>query len=476
MRILLTALKSDRKLYSLRMIRAAKAARIIRNLKSYRKDFWFISLLVVYSILFVILQSYFKSNTFDFVVPTSYFMAFAPLTAKRNPFGTDFWVEELGGDGSVVAAYLRVSTEKQVRGMSLEVQKDKIDKMKMELNPSRIYWFVDAGISGEDFDRRKLKKILEFREKGKVDELWVTHIDRIGRECRKSLLFFLQFTEANGIIRTPDRIFTTRDLADILIYAIESFGAEAENKRRAQRANDSKLKNFKSKKWNKPLPLGYVASGNWIEKITEYDQIIRDIFNTFISCNGNVAATARIINEKYEKIFGNSLKRDRLKHLLLDPVYIGSPTFMGVTIADDSLRYVDDYTFTKCQKLLNKNRKNIASRDLSTLAKLVDVYDVKLLDFLEHVVEFHHKGCGGIIVRNGRRVDGSVLQQVFKCTLCPAEFRIPTKSKLSELINPIQSTQKQSKLNNKLKRPRKPHQKNLLLVQKADQLTLFEYC
>jgi DNA invertase Pin-like site-specific DNA recombinase len=309
--------------------------------------------------------------------------------------------------------------------------------MKIELKPSVVYWFVDAGVSGQDFDKRKLKKILELREKKQVDELWVSHIDRIGRTCRKSLLFFLQFSEDDGVIRTPEKAFTTGELVDILIYTIESFGAESENKRRAERANASKIQNFKSRKWNKPIPLGYVRSGDWIARGEEkYEPLIKEIFSTFLP-HKNLSKTAKIINDKYVGgVLNKPLKRSRLKHILSDPVYVGRPTLMGVTLIDESLRYIDDETFIECQKLLRTEvEEKRGLNKLSTIAQLALTYDLSLLDFIEQVVDFYHRGCGGRLVRNGSRFEGLLPQQAFRCNLCGSEFRIPTRSVLNKSLN-----------------------------------------
>jgi DNA invertase Pin-like site-specific DNA recombinase/transposase-like protein len=430
------AIKPFRNLFKERMMRSALADRIIRYIKSYREIF-IVIILAFYLYGVVLLSSYFVENDPYHVVLSSYTPILLAFVRRKNPFGKDFWVEELGGSGPRVAAYLRVSTEKQARGLSLEVQKDKIDKMKNELKPSVIYWFVDAGVSGVDFDKRKLKKILELREKRQVDELWVSHIDRIGRTCRKSLLFFLHFSEDGGVIRTSEKAFTTGELADILIYTIESFGAESENKRRAERANASKIQNFKSRKWNKPIPLGYVRSGNWIAKGEEkYETLIKEIFNTFLT-HKNLNKTARIINDKYVGgVLNKPLTRSRLKHILSDPVYVGRPTLMGVTLIDELLRYIDDETFIECQKLLRtKVEEKRGLNKLSTIAQLALTYDLSLLDFIEQVVDFYHRGCGGRLVRNGPRFEGLLLQQAFRCNLCGSEFRIPTRSMLNKSLN-----------------------------------------
>jgi DNA invertase Pin-like site-specific DNA recombinase len=310
--------------------------------------------------------------------------------------------------------------------MSLEVQKEILSKMKVELKPSRIYWFVDPGMSGEDFDKRKIGKILELREKREVNELWVTHIDRIGRECRRSLLFFLEFSEDGGVIRTPERAYSTNDLVDILFYTIESYGAQSENRRRAARANASKLRNFRNKKWNKSIPLGYCRDDSWIRKVQSYEPIIKDIFDMFLRFK-TINSLIKFIHGKYGSMLSKPITRDKVKRILTNPVYVGRPSFGGATLIDEQLRYIDDETFNKCQDLLG-TRKITDQKKPRTLAQLALCYDLTLLDFIEEIAELHHKDCGGILVRNGTRFYGLIMQQAYRCVKCGSQFRIPTKS------------------------------------------------
>ena len=98
----------------------------------------------------------------------------------------------MGGNGSRVAWYARVSTSRQAKeGYSIEAQLDKLKTMVDRLKPSYIYWFIDSGKSGIDFDKRKIGEIMRLKEEKKITELWVTDIDRIGRDCRKLLTYFL---------------------------------------------------------------------------------------------------------------------------------------------------------------------------------------------------------------------------------------------------------------------------------------------
>ena len=427
-------LKNLRNLFKESMMRSALAERIIQNIKIYRK------LIIVLSYLFlgIVVSSYLTAVNSNWALFSSYpfYLAFQLVSRIKgaNPFGKDHWIEELGGNGPRVAAYLRVSTGKQAReGLSLEVQKEVLEGLRDKLKPSIIYWFVDPGMSGEDFDRRKIKKILELRERKEIDELWVTQIDRIGRECRRSLLFFLEFSEDGGIIRTPERTYSTKELADILIFAIESYGAQAENRRRAERATASKMQNFKNKKWNKPVPFGYCRDERWIRKVgDDYEPILNEIYDLFGKFHSISKVTKRI-NAKYGDLIGKPLTRAQVKRILTDPVYIGKPSHMGVTVADESLRYISDEIFEKCQKILKKVREKYQQRKISPLEKLVLTYDVSVLDFLRDIVEFHHRGCGGVLVRNGTRITQQGLKQMYLCKKCGCQIGVPTKSMLKKI-------------------------------------------
>jgi hypothetical protein len=93
-----------------------------------------------------------------------------PLGAKTGPSVPTDWVEELGGNGPKVAAYLRVSTGKQAKkGFSLDDQREQFEKLKANRNPSRVYWFIDPGKSGRDFDKRKLNTIVTVHLFGKLN-------------------------------------------------------------------------------------------------------------------------------------------------------------------------------------------------------------------------------------------------------------------------------------------------------------------
>lgn len=81
-----------------------------------------------------------------------------------------------------------------------------------------------------------------------------------------------------------------------------------------------------------------------------------------------IAKTTNLINLKYRDLLEKPLKRGRLRHLLLDSVYVGRPTLMEATVEDETLRYIDDETYEKCRALLIAERKQ---EKVSPIAQLV---------------------------------------------------------------------------------------------------------
>ena len=418
------------------MMRSAKPARIIPRLSPLRNSLkergWLASYgrfirLVAFSIVAgATLASYF----------------FSPVWINTNPFpfilcsvfllGSDgAWEEDLGGNGPRIACYARVSTSKQAKeGYSIEAQLDKLKTMVDRLKPSYVYWFVDPGKSGTDFDKRKIGEIMRLKEKKKIMELWVTDVDRIGRDCRKLLTYFLQFCDEDGKIRTPERIYGSEELEDILIFAIRANAAQEANNSRTKAAMAGKARSFQNKNWNKPVPLGYLKDGKWLAKDERWQEVIKSIFEKYISLR-SVAAVRKNVNTKHNGTLIRPLTRDQIYRMLSNPVYIGEPTFLGTVVKDDRLAFVDRTTFDKVQNIIRAAARQRTPKEGPLEVALRNDPET-VLEFLDlNEIELVHRRCGGCIVKNGIRWNGSVKQQALICSNykkgCQFEVRFPTR-------------------------------------------------
>ena len=435
------------------MMRPALAGRILLLIKILRKayisSYFFASLIVIVSV--AILSSYFLTSFIARGAVSSYHIARAstflfstilcctfaresdgggPEDHKEISQSAD-WVEYSGGNGPRVAAYLRVSTSRQAKeGFSLEAQREQLNKLKNECKPFRIYWFRDAGKSGVDFDKRKINAILELKEKGKITELWATNIDRIGRECRKLLYFFLEFCDDGAIIRTPEREYILKDLSSFLIYVIEAHTSEQANRRRTEAAIAGKAQSFKQKRWNKATPPGY-RKEIWLEKIPEWEPLIEEAYSLFLR-KKNMEFVRRLVNKKYKHLLSEPLTRARIKRILSDPVYIGKPEHLGQVVLDASLAYVDEETFFESLETLESIRKRYKPDRVGPMEELAVTQPISVLEFLNQF-DRHHRGCGGLVTKNGTKKDARVPQQILICNECGKQWKYPTLAQLKKI-------------------------------------------
>lgn len=415
------------------MMKSALAAYIINYLKILRKAY-----ISSYLFLGVIFASYIffsaavrvDLSPYNLLTYPAAFLLCAFTRPESNPEGGDN-IERLEGEGARVATYSRVSTSKQVKGQSLEVQKESFDKMKEVCKPTIIYSFTDPGKSGRDFDKRKIKAIMQLAEGKLIDELWITWVNRLGRDCMKLLLFCLNLCEEGVIIRTPERVYDLKELSNLLIFTIEANEAQRENERRAKTASESKARLFRMKKWNKPVPLGFRKKDKWLAKKPEWSYLIKDMYEKLLK-GASLKSIIKFINAKYKDVLNTPLTRSQVRRMLSDSVYNGKPHHLGVIVEDNSLSFVDEETFSNAHAILSKMSSRHKPKGIDPIRELVELHGISALDFLEQI-DIAHKFCGGRIRKNGSKVYGGVSRRLFECKKCHKQWIIPTNRMLKKI-------------------------------------------
>src|SRR5215468_2096236 len=89
------------------------------------------------------------------------------------------------------AIYLRVSTEGQVDGTSIDTQRDQCRRVARRHGFAVAGEYVDAGVSGAASSRPALAELFAAAGAGEIDVILVAKLDRLGR----SLLHLLELFE-----------------------------------------------------------------------------------------------------------------------------------------------------------------------------------------------------------------------------------------------------------------------------------------
>ena len=341
-------------------------------------------------------------------------------------------VENFPRKGPEVAAYLRVSTTRQVReGESLEAQEDELRNTAREIRASRVYWIIDAGKSVKDFNSKKLNTILNLAVAGKITKFLISEIDRVGRKSLELLGFLLQLRAYGVVIVTPNGELDLKKLGDFIIAAVKAFSAQEENEKRAHCALRSKVHAFRNRRWNLAVPIGYRKTGEWIEKALGWAPIISDIFNFFLR-RKNYQAVTSVLNEKHREFLKKSLTRQQVSRILQNSVYAGKPRYSGkvvekkfgsVVVDDPFLAYVSNDIFGKAQEIVSNKHKKYMRRK-KDLVELMESCGIEVLNFLPQVAPIC-PSCEGIMKNNGPS---------YICQNCKRQLEVPKKKEVEKIL------------------------------------------
>jgi site-specific DNA recombinase len=80
--------------------------------------------------------------------------------------------------------YIRVSTNKQIEGCSLEAQRERIQAMAVVQQANLLEIVCDAGESAKSLNRPGVERVLAFVNSGQVDTVIVAKLDRLTRSVR----------------------------------------------------------------------------------------------------------------------------------------------------------------------------------------------------------------------------------------------------------------------------------------------------
>lgn len=111
-----------------------------------------------------------------------------------------------------IAAYIRVSTEEQTKGFSLDVQREKLIQYCKFKDWENIKWYADEGFTGGNMKRPALKRMLNAIKRNEISTVVTYKADRLSRRLRDMLIII-------------EDILETRDVA--FISATEDFDSSS---------------------------------------------------------------------------------------------------------------------------------------------------------------------------------------------------------------------------------------------------------
>ena len=226
--------------------------------------------------------------------------------------------------------------------------------------------YDDGGLSGGSLERPALQLLLADVAAGRIDIIVVYKVDRLTR----SLLDFAKLVEAfdkagTSFVSVTQSFNTTTSMGRLTLNMLLSF-AQFEREVTAERIRDKIAASKAKGMWmGGTPPLGYCPNGRSLAIIKEHAEIVRDIYQRYLTL-GNVRVlaahlareginTPQRISGKGRKFGGCPFSRGQLYAILKNPIYVGDVVHREQTYSGQQPAIIDRETWSHVQEQLAEN-------------------------------------------------------------------------------------------------------------------------
>lgn len=266
-----------------------------------------------------------------------------------------------------VALYVRVSSEAQVDGYSLEAQEAVLRNDAKQRGKLVYKVYRDAGISGVREDRVGLNELLRDAREGKFGEVLVWTVSRISRK----LFYLLQVIEelkVHGIaFRSISEQFDIDTSSGQL--ALITMGAVAQMQRESwiESSRIGMEKRAKSGRWSGGMMLGYhmvpdeddPRGGGKLVIVPEEAETVRRIFDNYAAGLGYKAIVNRLNAEGKVGKTGKAFTSTTVRGILKNAAYIGKTRFGSKYYDGIHEAIVSEEVWRTVQDIMNKRSKPV---------------------------------------------------------------------------------------------------------------------
>ncbi|MGB1253360.1 MAG: recombinase family protein [Candidatus Promineifilaceae bacterium] len=175
------------------------------------------------------------------------------------------------------AIYLRVSTEEQTKGYGLDAQRNQCKAMATVKGWQVVQTFADEGISGakDEGKRAGLKALLASAEKGEIQAVIISALDRLGRDTRLILRLVDELNQHGcQIVSCKESIDTTTPTGQFILTVFAGL-AQMERDTIASRLTGGRREREKRDGerggW---LPFGYERTYRLVEDERLFDGVV----------------------------------------------------------------------------------------------------------------------------------------------------------------------------------------------------------
>lgn len=256
-----------------------------------------------------------------------------------------------------VAIYIRVSTLDQAKeGYSLAAQSKTLETWALEHGYEVVCVYEDAGISGKDIEHRPaMVQMLSDADSGQFELILVWALSRLTRSVADLYKTWERIARHNVDIRSYTEPFDTSTVIGRAMMGILGVFAQMERELTAERVKAAMAERASQGKRTCNEVMGYDLDGPDSLRINEVEaETIRYIFDRYLEYH-SLSAVAELCELRgYRGKRGKPIRADGIRKALSCPIYAGYNRFNGALYRGQHEQIIDERTFNRVQKLLNR--------------------------------------------------------------------------------------------------------------------------
>ncbi|MDU0445600.1 cassette chromosome recombinase CcrB [Staphylococcus haemolyticus] len=230
----------------------------------------------------------------------------------------------------LVGGYIRVSTERQVEGYSIEGQITQIEQYCQFNGYELVDIYADRGISGKSMNRPELQRMLNDAKNGKLDCVMVYKTNRLARNTSDLLTIVEELHRQNvEFFSLSERMEVKNSTGKLMLQILASF-SEFERNTILENIFNGQHQRALEGYYQGNLPLGYnnIPDNKKELMINQHEaNIVKYIFESYAKGHGYRKIANALNHKGYVTKKGNPFSISAVTYILSNPFYIGKIQF-----------------------------------------------------------------------------------------------------------------------------------------------------
>lgn len=230
----------------------------------------------------------------------------------------------------LVGGYIRVSTERQVEGYSIEGQITQIEQYCQFNSYELVDIYADRGISGKSMNRPELQRMLNDAKNGKLDCVMVYKTNRLARNTSDLLTIVEELHRQNvEFFSLSERMEVKNSTGKLMLQILASF-FEFERNTILENIYNMQHQRALEGYYQGNLPLGYnnIPDNKKELMINQHEaNIVKYIFESYAKGHGYRKIANALNHKGYVTKKGNPFSISAITYILSNPFYIGKIQF-----------------------------------------------------------------------------------------------------------------------------------------------------